>query len=245
MTVCLCSIRHFFFVKLIQWPEQYIWESAAGGSFTIKDDKDGPRIGRGTQIILHIKDGLQEYLEESKIKEIVKKHSEFISYPIYLHVTKEVEREVPDDDEEDTKVEDGDDKKPKIEEVGLFSQTIAVYNRLTLHRLTMMKRRRRRRSRRSRNSKKRKKSSTRPSLSGPATPLTSTAKSTLPFTSLSPMIGKTIWLSSTSPSRVSLNSVLSFLFPNVLLSIFLRPNEPRTTLSSMSAAFSSPMTALI
>jgi molecular chaperone HtpG len=96
--------------------EQYIWESAAGGSFTIKDDKESPRIGRGTQIVLHIKDGLQEYLEESKIKEIVKKHSEFISYPIYLHVTKEVEREVPDEDEE-AKVEDDDDKKPKIEEV--------------------------------------------------------------------------------------------------------------------------------
>lgn len=100
-------------------PEQYVWESAAGGSFTIKDDKEGSRIGRGTQIVLHIKDGLQEYLEESKIKEIVKKHSEFISYPIYLHVTKEVEREVPDEDEE-TKVEEGDDKKPKIEEVSLL-----------------------------------------------------------------------------------------------------------------------------
>ena len=78
-------------------------------------DEEGDRIGRGTKIILHIKDGLTEYLEEAKIKEIVKKHSEFISYPIYLHVVKEVEKEVPDEDEET--VEEGDDKKPKIEEV--------------------------------------------------------------------------------------------------------------------------------
>jgi len=95
--------------------EQYIWESAAGGSFTIKLEEAGNRIGRGTEIKLHIKDGLTEYLEEAKIKEIVKKHSEFISYPIYLHVVKEVEKEVPDEDEET--VEEGDDKKPKIEEV--------------------------------------------------------------------------------------------------------------------------------
>lgn len=100
--------------------EQYIWESAAGGSFTIKLDESGERIKRGTKIVLHIKDGLQEYLEEAKIKEIVKKHSEFISYPIFLHITKEVEREVPDEDEEEEKTEEGDDKKPKIEEVCLI-----------------------------------------------------------------------------------------------------------------------------
>ncbi|KAI5815389.1 Hsp90 protein-domain-containing protein [Pyronema omphalodes] len=94
--------------------EQYLWESSAGGSFTIKLDEESPRIGRGTRIVLHIKDGLQEYLQESKIKEIVKKHSEFISYPIFLHVTKEVETEVPDEDET---VEDADDKQPKIEEI--------------------------------------------------------------------------------------------------------------------------------
>ncbi|KAK3359906.1 Hsp90 protein-domain-containing protein [Lasiosphaeria hispida] len=95
--------------------EQYIWESSAGGTFKITPDTDGEPIGRGTKIILHLKDEQTDYLNEAKIKEVVKKHSEFISYPIYLHVKKETETEVPDEDAEE--VEEGDDKKPKIEEV--------------------------------------------------------------------------------------------------------------------------------
>jgi molecular chaperone HtpG len=96
--------------------EQYIWESSAGGTFSIKQDTEGEQIGRGTKIILHMKEEQTDYLNESKIKEVVKKHSEFISYPIYLHVLKETEKEVPDEDAEEV-TEEGDDKKPKIEEV--------------------------------------------------------------------------------------------------------------------------------
>jgi HSP90 family molecular chaperone len=125
------------------YPEQYLWESSAGGSFTIKLDEESSRIGRGTKIILHMKDGLQEYLQESKIKEIVKKHSEFISYPIFLHVTKEIETEVPDEDDDVTGEED-EDKKPKIEEVCFlvleFIHCADVFPRS----MTMKKRKRRR-----------------------------------------------------------------------------------------------------
>merc|ERR1739838_325122 len=89
-------------------------ESSAGGSFTIRTD-DGPSIGRGTKIELMLKEDQAEYLEEKKIKEIVKKHSQFIGYPIKLHVEKE--REVESEAAEEVKDEEEDSDKPKIEEI--------------------------------------------------------------------------------------------------------------------------------
>merc|ERR1719222_1566230 len=94
--------------------EQYVWESSAGGSFTVKTDTEGEQLGRGTKIVLTMKEDQADFNDEKKIKEVVKKHSQFIGYPIKLTVQKEKDREVSDEEEEEEKKEE----EPKIEDVG-------------------------------------------------------------------------------------------------------------------------------
>merc|ERR1719329_1246925 len=92
--------------------EQHTWRSSAGGKFTVSQDDPEAKmdIGRGTRIVLKLKEDMKEYLEERRLKDLVKKHSEFVGFPIKLYVEKTTEKEVDDDDEDE---EDG----PQIEDV--------------------------------------------------------------------------------------------------------------------------------
>merc|ERR1719343_1324058 len=96
--------------------EVYAWASEAGGSFTINKLEDSS-LKRGTRIVLHIKEDMSEYLEEKRITDLVKKHSEFIGFPVKLYSEKTTEKEVTDDEEEDEDEEKKEKKTKKIKEV--------------------------------------------------------------------------------------------------------------------------------
>jgi len=95
--------------------ECYMWTSEAGGSFIVTKIDD-PSLGRGTRIVLHLKEDMSEYNEEKRVRELVKTHSEFIGFPVQLYVEKTNEKEVTDDEDDDDE-DEGDDDKPKVEEV--------------------------------------------------------------------------------------------------------------------------------
>ncbi|KAK9164493.1 hypothetical protein Syun_005395 [Stephania yunnanensis] len=109
--------------------KQYVWESKADGSFAVSEDTWNEPLGRGTEIKLHLREEAGEYLEEDKLKELVKKYSEFINFPIHMWVSKEVDVEVPADEDdsseeetsestsEEEAEEEDSEKKPKTKTI--------------------------------------------------------------------------------------------------------------------------------
>jgi len=92
---------------------QYIWESTADSSFTVSPDPRGNTLGRGTEITMFLKEDAAEFLEQTKLEELVKRYSEFINFPIYLHkkstVTVEKEAAAEAEEEEEGDEEESDD----------------------------------------------------------------------------------------------------------------------------------------
>merc|ERR1719241_51178 len=93
---------------------QHVWESAADASFTVVDDPRGNTLGRGSRVTLHLKEDAHDYLAEDKLKETAKKYSQFIQFPIYVKVKKEVESDAEEDDDDDDDKED-DETKDDVE----------------------------------------------------------------------------------------------------------------------------------
>merc|ERR1712100_715704 len=91
-------------------PVQHVWGSSADASFTLVDDPRGNTLGRGTRVTLHLKEDAHDYLAEDKLKETAKKYSQFIQFPIYVKVKKEVESDAEEEDDEDDDKEDGETK---------------------------------------------------------------------------------------------------------------------------------------
>merc|ERR1712072_621065 len=97
-------------------PVQHVWESTADASFTVVDDPRGNTLGRGTRVTLHLKDDAHDFLSEDKLKETAKKYSQFIQFPIYVKVKKEVDTDAEEKDDVETKDDeekDGEEKEKK------------------------------------------------------------------------------------------------------------------------------------
>merc|ERR1712013_205977 len=96
-------------------PVQHVWESSADASFTVVDDPRGNTLGRGSRVTLHLKEDAHDYLSEDKLKETAKKYSQFIQFPIYVKVKKEVEADTDEDDDDDKDDDDEEEKKDDVE----------------------------------------------------------------------------------------------------------------------------------
>lgn len=92
--------------------KQYKWTSEAGNSYTIAEDNSDPIEGSGTRLVLHLKDDALEYLESSKLEELLQHYSEFVEFPISVWKEKTEYKQVPDE-EANKDLEEGEESKMK------------------------------------------------------------------------------------------------------------------------------------
>lgn len=92
--------------------KQYRWSSAADSSYTIEEDSSDPINGSGTRIILHLKDEAAEYLDTSKIEELLQRFSEFLEFPISVWKETTEYKQVPDE-EANKELKEGEEPKMK------------------------------------------------------------------------------------------------------------------------------------
>ena len=79
---------------------QHVWESDSQ-SFTVSRDPRGNTLGRGTTVSLYLKEDALDFLEESKLREVVKKYSQFINFNIYLWSKKITQEDAPETPKEE------------------------------------------------------------------------------------------------------------------------------------------------
>jgi len=90
--------------------DQHMWESTATSSFTVVKDPRGNTLQRGTRVTMHLKEDSTEFLSETKLRDLAKKYSQFLQFPIYLRVQKTTDEEVVD---EEAEVKEGEEPKKK------------------------------------------------------------------------------------------------------------------------------------
>lgn len=103
--------------------KQYVWESDAN-SFSITEDPRGDTLKRGSVISLYLKDEAQDFLEQDTLRELIRKYSQFINFPIRLWSSKTIDEEVPI--EEESKTEKAGEEKDVEEDTAASDDDVQI-----------------------------------------------------------------------------------------------------------------------
>jgi len=131
--------------------DQYVWESTADSSFSVAPDPRGNTLGRGTEITMFLKEDAIEFTKQDTLEELIKRYSEFITFPIKLYkkTVETVEVEYEEEEEDDSgepaaesedgievadEEEESTDSQPKTEQVTTWdwhhvNNNVAIWSR--------------------------------------------------------------------------------------------------------------------